>query len=88
MYHAVDIFVSEPDFVMNGCLRINRAMDRADGLNHAFDCGVFKPLGAVEIGEKADIRFHTDMISNPDNIMLTWNELSPNSPRCAKTRSP
>lgn len=65
--HAIDMYIAEEPLAY--------ALDRFDRYRRWItDSSHVRPMGAVYPGP---LRFATDMVSNPDNILYGWNSLVP-----------
>ena len=78
MIHAVDIYLTEPNYKFNNVYYTNVGASRIQAYQHAFRSGMFKPMEEIEIKSKEDLVFRPQYISNPDNMMIQWNRVAPN----------
>lgn len=78
MIHAVDSYLPDEDYVHNGGKYLNFVSRRMGLHRSVFSSGLLEPLEPIEIKDSDDLRFRCQYVSNPDNMMLIWNQVAPN----------
>ena len=77
MIHAVDLYMTEPDYIFNGARYTHVGNTRIQAYQKAFSTNIFTPLEDIEIKDEKDLVFRPQFITNPDNIMVQWNKVAP-----------
>ncbi len=76
MYHAIDVYLTEEDFMHDERPWFRRALGRVKFYLSLFE-GKFEPLEKPRVKFRDQLRFKPIYATNPDNIMYEWNRRQP-----------